>query len=228
MLSLKTALGAREERPLARVPPLVRALLVAALLAQVAWSCARPPPPATAAALPPAPPEPLLRLLSLGESAALARTLMLWLQSFDNQRGLNIPFARLDYDRVADWLSAVLALDEGFQYPLLSAARLYAAVPDRARTRQMLRFIHQRFLDDPAGRWPWMLHGVHIARHRLQDPQLAARYAAALRLARGAAPPWATRLPPYAAVHPGAPPDMGNRSRVGAAAPAQVPAAGMR
>ena len=183
-------------KPLSAVPLPVLAVLMASLAMQVCWSYARPQAAATAEALPDAPDTRLLHLYGLGEPDTLAKILMLWLQSFDNQPGVSIPFARLDYARVVNWLDALLGLDRRFQYPLLSASRVYTETPDDAKKQQMLEFVHRRFLDDPDRRWPWMAHGVYVAKHRIRDLQLALKYATALRLNVGsnAAPPWVTQM----------------------------------
>ena len=183
-------------RPTAKVPIAVRATLLAGLLIHVSWSHTGPAAMATAQSLPVAPDARLLRLSALGEPGTTARILMLWLQAFDDQPGISIPFARLDYARVISWLDALLEMDGRFQYPLLSASRVYTETPDPGRKRQMLEFVHRRFLEDPARRWPWMVHGVHVARHRLGDLRLALEYAEALRVNVGAdtAPPWVSQL----------------------------------
>ena len=168
-------------RPLSAVPLPVLAVLIASLVIQVCWSHARPRAAATAEALPDAPDTRLLHLYGLGEPDALAKILMLWLQAFDNQPGVSIPFARLDYARVVNWLDALLDLDNRFQYPLLSASRVYTETPDDAGKRQMLEFVHRRFREDPERRWPWMAHAVYVAKHRIKDLQLALKYANALR-----------------------------------------------
>ena len=97
----------------------------------------------------PAPPAAVLRLAALGDETALAKLLTLRLQAHDDQPGMSIPFMELDYDRVADWLDAILDLDPRAGYPLLAAARLYGSVPDPARQRVMFELVHRRFLEDP-------------------------------------------------------------------------------
>jgi hypothetical protein len=82
---------------------------------------------------------------------------------------------------VEAWLSAALDLDPAGQYPLLMAAQVYGQVPDPARQRRMLEFVYRRFQADPDRRWRWLAHAAIMARHRLQDPQLALQYARALR-----------------------------------------------
>ena len=187
------------ERPLSTVPLAVRAAFIVSLLLQVSWGYTRPPATASAEALPYAPDIRILGLSGLGEPGTLAKVMMLWLQAFDNQPGISIPFARLDYVRVINWLDVILNLDSRFQYPLLSASRVYTETPDSDRKRLMLKFVHRRFLEDPDRRWPWMAHAVYVAKHRIKDLQLALEYANALRLnvSVDAAPSWVTQLEIY-------------------------------
>lgn len=183
--------------PIRAVPRPVRLLFAACLVAQITWGLATPEPTARAQALPPAPDMRALQLASLGEPVALAQLMALYLQAFDNQPGISIPFRELDYARVIGWLSPMLELDPHGQYPLLMASHLYAQVPDEARQRQMLAFVEQRFFGDPARRWPWLAHGAIVAKHRLHDLPLALRYAQAIaRHARGEdVPHWAQQMP---------------------------------
>jgi hypothetical protein len=171
----------RDERPLSHVSAPVLALLAAGLALQIGLHAAAPQPRAAAPDLMPAPATSLLRLASLGEPIALAKILMLQLQAFDYQSGSKIPYKELDYARVQDWLARILDLDPEGQYPLLAASRLYAEVPDEARQRSMLDFVYRQYLLDPNRRWPWLAHATFLAKHRLQDMDLALKYAAALQ-----------------------------------------------
>ncbi|MGH8615637.1 MAG: hypothetical protein ACREYF_27365, partial [Gammaproteobacteria bacterium] len=121
---------------------------------------------------------------------------MFWLQAFDNQPGISIPFRELDYRQVIGWLERVLRLDERTQYPLLAASRVYAEVPVPTKQRQMLEFVYQQFLSDPNRRWPWMAHAAFVAKHRLKDLPLALKYARALtNYATGAkVPHWVQQM----------------------------------
>ncbi len=169
-------------------------IVVLALQFLVHWRTA--PPRASGADLPALPSVSVLRAASLDEPIALSKALMLYLQAFDNQPGLSIPFRDLNYSRVEQWLTVIIALDPPSQYPLLSASRLYAEVPVPAKQRQMLDFVHRAFLQDPNRRWPWLAHAVLIAKHRLKDLPLAASYAADLReYARGEqVPHWVQQM----------------------------------
>lgn len=171
----------RDERPLAAVPAAVWLSLAVALAAQLAWQAARPTPAPAASDLPPAPAASSLRLAAFGEPEALARLAMLYLQSFDLRAGNALPYRRLDYARLEQWLGTIESLDPRSEYPLFAAARVYAEVDDPARCRTMLEFVYREFLLDPNRRWPEMAHAALLAKHRLNDLPLARRYAAAVQ-----------------------------------------------
>jgi hypothetical protein len=168
------------ERPLGAVPGWLWAALIASLAAQVALQALRPPPPAAASDLRPAPRAAALGAASLGEPAAGARLAMLYVQAFDLGAGNTLPYARLDFGRLSDWLRAILETDPRSAYPLFMAARIYAEVDDPAKSRSMLEFVHQAFLQDPDRRWAALAHAALLAKHRLRDLPLARRYAADL------------------------------------------------
>ena len=166
------------QRALRAVPGWIWAALLAGFAAQVGVQALRPPPATAAEDLPPAPRAQALRAASLGEPAALARLAMLYLQAYDLGAGNALPYQRLDYARLVQWLRAILDTDPRSEYPLFAAARVYAEVDDPARCREMLAFIHQAFLEDPDRRWQWLAHAALLAKHRLRDLALARRYAA--------------------------------------------------
>ncbi|MGH7888726.1 MAG: hypothetical protein ACREPG_12735 [Candidatus Binatia bacterium] len=184
------------ERSVHEVPVPVLLSLCCGFILQILWQTGQPAPQATGRALPSPPRIDVLKVASLGEPEALGRVLMLWLQAFDNQPGISIPFRDLDYGLVIAWLDSILTLAPRSQYPMLAASRLYAEVPAPAKQRQMLEFVYQRFLDDPNRRWPWLAHAAVLAKHRLADLPLALRYAQAIaRYATGKdVPHWAKQM----------------------------------
>lgn len=179
---------------MACVPRAVLAALALALAAQIALQALQPKPVARAEALAAPAPAAALRALSLGEPIALAQLLTLYLQAFDNQPGISIPFLALDYERVIAWLATVLALDPVTQYPLLMASQLYGQVPDAAKQRRMCDWVFERFVQDPDRRWRWLAHCAIMAKHRLHDVQLALVYAQAIAAHARSAPSWARQM----------------------------------
>ena len=182
------------ERPIADVPRPVLIVLAVALCLQIAWQGLQPGPSARAEALgEPAAPA-VLRPLAMGDPIALAQLLTLYLQAFDNQPGISIPFLDLDYARVIAWLDAILEMDPVGQYPLLMAAQIYSQVPDPARQRQMCEFVRRQFERDPDRRWRWLAHCAIMAKHRLHDARLALAYADAITLRARHASNWARQM----------------------------------
>jgi len=170
----------RDERTVAAVPAWVWGILAACLALQLAVQAARhsgAPPESDLP--PPARPE-ALALASFGEKEAAARLAMLYIQSVDFAAGEALPYRHLDYRRLVGWLRSILALDPRSDYPLFSAARVYAEVPDPARSRIALELVYEAFLEDPNRRWPWLAHAALLAKHRLKDLPLARRFAAAI------------------------------------------------
>lgn len=184
------------ERPLTDVPAWLWAAVGACLAAQVGIQALRPAPATAAADLPPPPRAAALRAASFGEPAAAARLAMLYLQAFDLGAGNARPYQQLDFGALTGWLRAILETDPRSAYPLFAAARIYAEVDDPARSRAMLEFVHQAFLEDPNRRWPWLAHAALLAKHRLKDLPLARRYAADLQRLTTAAnvPLWAKQM----------------------------------
>ncbi len=182
-------------RPWHQVSAPLRWTCALAIGLQLAWHANRAEPIGIAHALPRPPSLAVAEGLTWGDPVVAGKLVMLWLQAFDTQAGSRIALRDLDYDRVIAWLEVCLALDPRAQYPLLAASRLYAEVPDPARSRQMLEFVYAVFERDPASRWPWLAHAVYLARHRLKDSTLALRYARALAQSEAAEiPNWAKQL----------------------------------
>ena len=160
-------------RPVSVVPWSAKAILALALLAQISWQTSEPKLVALASALGKPTDVSWFRVISDGEPIGLAQMLVLYLQAFDNQPGISVPFRDLDYGAVEQWLSTALELDPVSQYPVMLAAQVYAQVPDEGKQRQMLDFVHREFLRDPEKRWRWLAHAAIIAKHRLKDMPLA-------------------------------------------------------
>jgi hypothetical protein len=184
-----------DQRAFSDVPFWIAALLATSLGLQLAWQ-ATSATGASSADLPPAPRAEALKLAALAEEPAAARLAMLYVQSFDYSGANPIPYRKLDYARLTAWLNAILALDPRSDYPLFSAARIYAENPDPARSREVLEFVYRAFLDDPDRRWPWLAQAALLAKHRLGDLPLALRYARAVdRLTKDPKmPAWARQM----------------------------------
>ncbi|MBV8030004.1 MAG: hypothetical protein JO035_00695 [Betaproteobacteria bacterium] len=173
-------MSARDEKPVSEVPTLLWAALAIALAAQVTLHSLSKPESRRAADLPPAPSTAALRLASFDERPAASRLAMVYVQAFDLGGENELPYQKLDYARLAQWLQLALDLDPRSEYPLFLASRVYAEVPDPVRMRAMLEFVYAAFLRDPDRRWPALAQASLVAKHRLHDLPLALRYAEAI------------------------------------------------
>ena len=184
------------QRPLGSVPRWVAILLAGCLALQLLLASRVAPAPKEAEDLPRPPRPAVLRVAALGEPAALARLAMLYLQSFDYHGTNSLPYRRLDYDRLVEWLGAIQLLDPLSKYPLFAAASVYADVGDPARLRKVLEFIYSTFLEDPDHRWPALAHATLLAKHRLKDLPLALKFARAIDRTTASAdvPLWARQM----------------------------------
>lgn len=136
-----------------------------------------------------------LQALSLGDPISLAQVVALFLQSTDRQDGSSAPLVRLDYERVEGWLDALLKLDPASGYALMLATHVYAQATDPAKQRRMLDFAYRAYRFDPNRRWRWLAHASLMARHRLNDLELALDYASTLSTGVDAGVPvWALQL----------------------------------
>jgi len=168
------------DRPLRDVPLAVRVLLILTLALQLFWHSQQDPVAAKADDLPAPMSARTYVMSSFGEPIAVSKVLNLWLQAFDNQPGVSIPFRELDYARLTKWLDVILELDPDGRYPMLVAARVYGSVQDPARQRLMMDYIFYKFKEDPNKHWRWLAHAVITAKHELKDMDLALKYASAL------------------------------------------------
>ncbi len=189
----------QDERPVKDVPAHIIIILIIAFLCQIYWSSARPLASINIKKLPGPPSQIESQLFGLGDSIAISKIFMLWLQAFDNQPGVSVPFKNLDYGRVINWLERILALDPKGQYPLLAAGRIYGEVTDEGKKRQMLAFIYEQFPKDPNRRWPSMTHAIYIAKHRIKDYPLALRFAHAVaqQVTANNVPSWVKQMEIY-------------------------------
>ena len=115
------------ERPISSVPKPAILLLAVAFCMQIFWHFSQPATQATTERLGAPPATATLRIASIGEPIALAKILMLYVQAFDQQSGLQLSFRQLDYIKLRAWLTAILALDPAAQYPLFAASLGYMA-----------------------------------------------------------------------------------------------------
>lgn len=119
----------------------------------------------------------IYRGLAMGSEQLLGYLLTLRLQLHDNQAGQHFRYNMIDYDVLIDWLDRTTEISPGTEYPMLLASRVYSSTADQERLRLILGFIQRRFDDNPQLHWRRLTEASVIAKHKLQDLELALRMA---------------------------------------------------
>ena len=119
----------------------------------------------------------IYRGLALGSEQLFGYLLAIRLQLHDNQVGQHFRYSLIDYDLLVDWLDQITEISPGTEYPMLLASRVYTATGDRRQLRQVLEFIERRFDDDPQLHWRRLAEASVMAKHKLDDIELALRMA---------------------------------------------------
>jgi hypothetical protein len=122
------------------------------------------------------------RGIAMGSEQLLGYLLAIRLQLHDNQVGRHFSYRLIDYGILIEWLDRITEISRGTEYPMLLAARVYSATGDRDRLRQMLGFIERRFEDDPQLHWRRLAEACVLAKHKLDDLELALQFAERLAL----------------------------------------------
>lgn len=181
-------------RPLKSLKPWVQALLILAFILQVSFHHISSINDESSSNLKSAPSSTHLHILSMGEQSALARLSLLWLQSFDSQGGIKLRYSDLDYSKLTQWLDVITELNPTSDYPMLLASQIYTMVPDTTKKRTALEYVYKKFLQSPNQNWRWLSQCAVIAKHQLDDFELALKYAKAIREHATDAPTWAKQM----------------------------------
>ena len=115
--------------------------------------------------------------LSMGSHGLMGHLAALRLQLHDNQLGRHFSYRRLDYSQLVEWLETVSEISPDNEYPMLLASRVYSSTRDPAQLRLLVAFIESRFEHNPQLYWRRMTEAMLIAKHQLNDLNLALRLA---------------------------------------------------
>lgn len=167
---------ADEYKPLRLIPLYLWALLTAGIGGQLAFHhYVAPTPKVTVEHFSQPPSAGVFRALAFGEHATLSKLLSFWVQAFDNQPGVSIPFRELDYDALGQWLDRAVALDEKAEYPHFLMAKVYSSVIEEgnARRYKAADWVRRQFAARPNERYEWMAYMTNLMMYEVEDSDLA-------------------------------------------------------
>ena len=113
----------------------------------------------------------------MGSEKLFSYLLVIRLQLHDNQAGKHIRYSRLDYERLVDWLDQIYQLNTQSEYPTMLASRVYSQTRDKVRLRIILEYIDRTFMQNPQLHWRRLAEASVIAKHQLEDLELALQMA---------------------------------------------------
>jgi hypothetical protein len=113
------------------------------------------------------------RGLAMGSRQLLAYLLAIRLQLHDNQVGKHFRYSLIDYRLLVEWLDRITEISPNSEYPMLLASRVYTTTRDQQQLRRILAFIERRFDDNPQLHWRRLAEASVIAKHKLNDLDMA-------------------------------------------------------
>jgi hypothetical protein len=115
--------------------------------------------------------------LSMGSQQLFSYLLAIRLQLHDNQAGRHVRYSQLDYNVLVNWLDQIYLTNTLSEYPTMLASRVYSQTRDKARLRVILEYIDRTFMQNPQLHWRRLAEASVIAKHQLEDLQLALQMA---------------------------------------------------
>ena len=122
------------------------------------------------------------RGLSMGSTKLFSYLLAIRIQLHDNQAGRHFQYGLLDYDMLVQWFQRIDTINPASQYSMQLATRVYSQTANKNQLRTLLGYIDSSFERNPQLFWRNQAEATVIAKHRLEDLELALRMAEKLYL----------------------------------------------
>lgn len=135
--------------------------------------------------------------LALGDHQFYFRYNGFLLQNFGDGFGRTTPLKDYDYARLAAWFRLMDAMDSTSNFVPFLATYYYSQSQHTPDVRYVVDYLYEHSLRDPGRNWWWLAQAVYLARHKLEDKDLALEIAKVLSDASGDIPFWARQLPAY-------------------------------
>jgi hypothetical protein len=115
--------------------------------------------------------------VAMGSGTLMSYLLAIRLQLHDNQLGQHIRYSLIDYGLLIKWLETISEISPDTEYPMLLASRIYSSTSDIERLQQLLGYIETNFDRNPQLHWRRMTEATLIAKHNMNNLELALRLA---------------------------------------------------
>lgn len=153
------------------------------------------------AGVPPVPSVRTSTLMTLGDTQLAYRSGALTLQMLGDGGGRVVPLKEYDYQKLGQWFDVLDTLDPAADHVPMIAAYYFGASRVPSDIAVIVNYLG-RIGDNPVGqKWRWLGHAAYLARHRLDNMDLALDIAYKLARIQPAdgkpLPIWARQMPAF-------------------------------
>lgn len=127
--------------------------------------------------VPPPPNENASAGAGLGDKQFAYRSISIMLQNLGDSGGRYTPLKDYDYDRLAKWFFLADSLDPVSDYIPFLAAFYFGNVQEPQKLPPVVDYLYEVGKRGENEKWRWLVQGIHLARYRLQDIDLALKMA---------------------------------------------------
>jgi hypothetical protein len=111
--------------------------------------------------------------IGLGDRELAYRIAGLMLQNLGNVDGRTIKFEEYDYAELEKWFLTIYSLDTRSNYVPTLAAYYYGSTQNAEQLKHIINFLVKAGNRRERESWRWLVHGVFLARHKMNDLDLA-------------------------------------------------------
>lgn len=152
--------------------------------------------------VPDVPGERTVRALSFGDEEAFFRLLALNIQSSGDTFGRFTALYKYDFNKLYHWFRLLDGLNNQSNYLPAMATYYFSQTQNPNDVRYLVDYLDEYTDGRAKQKWWWVVQGVYLAMHKLQDNNRAYELSERLRGVRGI-PIWAQQMPAFVAENKG-------------------------
>ncbi len=146
--------------------------------------------------VPPAPTKFGAHAIGLGDYDLSYRSIGFMLQNIGKSDGRTQNLATYDYEELERWFFRSYDLVPQSSYVPILAAFYYGGVSDPEKVRHVVNFLKIAGNDPAFDKWRWIVHAIFLARHKMEDLDLAYELAEILKnIDNPDKPAWTEMMP---------------------------------